>query len=195
MIEHTSTLERDFPMKLVSLSRRLPAAVAVLLLSVGTALAAAPISHPANPASRPDAAETQEPTDSPETETPEPTDSPETEAPETESTNTNAPDNTTAAAGTGVSTQNLDRIVKLLGDAGITTTSADLKALADQVGVGGAVRVLEFANESGKAPADIVAMFKAGEGWGRIRKDLTLTGSSGIGRIMGGHGKDHTKHH
>jgi len=168
-------------MKLVSLSRRLPAAVAVLLLSVGTALAAAPISHPANPASRPDAAETQEPTDSPETETPEPTDSPETEAPE--------------AAGTGVSTQNLDRIVKLLGDAGITTTSADLKALADQVGVGGAVRVLEFANESGKAPADIVAMFKAGEGWGRIRKDLTLTGSSGIGRIMGGHGKGHTKHH
>jgi len=177
-------------MKLVSLSRRLPAAVAVLLLSVGTALAAAPVSHPSHPASPPDAAETQEPTDSPETETPEPTDSPETE-----STNTNTLGTTTADAGTGVSTQNLDRIVKLLGDAGITTTSADLKALADQVGVGGAVRVLEFAKDSAKTPADIVAMFKAGEGWGQIRKDLTLTGSSGIGRIMGGHGKGHTKHH
>jgi cytoskeletal protein RodZ len=184
-------------MKLVSLSRRLPAAVAVLLLSVGTALAAAPLSHPSHPTSRPDSAETQEPTDSPETETPEPTDSPETESPETESPNTTSPGtNTTADAGTGVSTSNLDRIVGLLlTNGGITTTSAELKLLADQVGVGGAVRVLEFAKDSGKTTAEIVAMFKAGEGWGKIRKDLTLTGSSGIGRIMGGHGKGHTKHH
>ena len=38
-------------------------------------------------------------------------------------------------------------------------------------------------------------MRQAGDGWGKIRKSLGLTGSSGIGKIMGGHGKGHSKNH
>lgn len=86
------------------------------------------------------------------------------------------------------SAQDVDRIVGLLKDHGITTSSSDFKALADQVGVGGAVRVLAFAKASGKTPAEIIAMFKAGEGWGKIAHDLKISSGPGIGWIMG-HGK------
>ena|SRR5438876_5693771 len=185
-------------MKLASMSARVPAAIAVLLITVGTVFAAAPSGHPSHPPKGTDAAQTESAdSDAPETEAPE-TETPETEAPETEAPETEAPDTQAPASPDtgGVAAANLDRIVALLADAGITTTADELKALADQVGVGGAVRVLEFAkdNTGGKTSADILAMFQAGEGWGRIRKDLGLTGSSGIGRIMGGHGKGHSKH-
>jgi hypothetical protein len=75
--------------------------------------------------------------------------------------------------------------------AGITTTAAVFKALAAKVGVGGAVRTLAFAQASGKTPAQILAMFDGGMGWGRIGHELGLKIGPGIGWIMrGGHG-DH----
>ena len=73
--------------------------------------------------------------------------------------------------------------------AGIPTTAAAFAKVADQAGVGGAVRVFAFAQASGKTPDEIVAMFKGGLGWGRIAKMLDLSIGPGIGRIMGhGHG-------
>jgi hypothetical protein len=75
--------------------------------------------------------------------------------------------------------------------AGITTTAAVFKSLAAKVGVGGAVRTLAFAQASGKTPAQILAMFDGGMGWGRIGHELGLKIGPGIGWIMrGGHG-DH----
>src|SRR5437870_5661777 len=127
-------------MKLASMSARVPAAIAVLLITVGTVFAAAPSGHPSHPPKGTDAAQTESAdSDAPETEAPE-TEAPETEAPETEAPDTQAPKSPDTG---GVSAANLDRIVALLADAGITTTADELKALADQVGVGGAVRVLE----------------------------------------------------
>jgi hypothetical protein len=72
--------------------------------------------------------------------------------------------------------------------AGITTTAATFKTLAAKVGVGGAVRTLAFAHASGKTPAQILAMFEGGMGWGKIDHQLGLTIGPGIGWIMsGGH--------
>jgi hypothetical protein len=86
---------------------------------------------------------------------------------------------------------NLDRIVAALAAAGITTTAEELAALAGGVGVGGAVRVLRFAEASGKTPAEIVALFDSGKGWGVIARELALDVNSGIGSVMGqGAGQD-----
>ena len=80
-------------------------------------------------------------------------------------------------------------IVARLKAAGITTTDAAFLALAAQVGTGGAVRTLAFAQASGKTPAQIVAMFEDGMGWGQIDHQLGLSIGPGIGWIMGhGHG-------
>jgi len=108
-----------------------------------------------------------------------------TEAPETESEG--AP-----------SADELARIVDKLKAAGITATASDVSDLAAEVGVGGAVRVLAFANASGKTPAEILAMFQGGKGWGEIAHELNLSIGPGIGWIMGnggsgGHGNGHDK--
>jgi hypothetical protein len=72
--------------------------------------------------------------------------------------------------------------------AGITATAAAFKAMAAKVGVGGAVRTMAFAQASGKTPAQIVAMFEGGKGWGEIDHELGLSIGPGIGWIMsGGH--------
>ena len=87
-------------------------------------------------------------------------------------------------------------IVARLQAAGITTTSAELEALAAKVGTGGAVRTLAFANASGKTPAQILALFEGGMGWGQIKHELGLSIGPGIGWIMGhGHGHDKDKTH
>jgi hypothetical protein len=87
------------------------------------------------------------------------------------------------------------RIVGKLQDAGIPATAAQVGDLAGKVGVGGAVRVLAFAQASGKTPAQILALFEAGKGWGQIDHELNLSIGPGIGWIMGnGHGKGHDKH-
>ncbi len=86
---------------------------------------------------------------------------------------------------------NLARIVERLKVAGITTTADELAALAAKVGVGGAVRVLRFAKASGKTPAQILALFESGKGWGVIARDLKLDIGPGNGSVMGqGHGHD-----
>jgi hypothetical protein len=84
------------------------------------------------------------------------------------------------------------QIAAVLADlqaAGIPATADQIRALAAKVGLGGAVRVLSFANASGKTPDEILAMFESGQGWGQIAAELDLTIGPGIGGIMsGGHG-------
>jgi hypothetical protein len=93
------------------------------------------------------------------------------------------------------SADEIARIVGRLPDAGIPATAAQVGDLAGKVGVGGAVRVLAFAQASGKTPAQILALFEAGKGWGQIDHELNLSIGPGIGWIMGnGHGKGHEKH-
>ena len=184
-------------MTLKALGKRAAPVIVIFLMAVGTTFAAGPSAHPSHPPKGPDVTESEAPeTEAPETEAPG-TDAPETEAPESGAPESEAPESVSPEANTAsdVSAANLDRIVGLLADAGITTTADELKTLADQFGVGGAVRILEFAHDSGKTSAEVVAMRQAGDGWGKIRKSLGLTGSSGIGKIMGGHGKGHSKNH
>ena len=78
-----------------------------------------------------------------------------------------------------------EHAVSRLVAAGIPTTLAAFTEIADQVGVGGAVRAFAFAKESGKTPTEIVAMFSGGMGWGQIAKTLDLSVGPGIGWIMG----------
>ncbi len=84
----------------------------------------------------------------------------------------------------------LARIVERLKAAGITTTAADLAALAAKVGVGGAIRVLRFV-AAGATSVDILAKRDAGMGCGVIARELNLTVGPGNGSVMGqGHGRD-----
>lgn len=90
----------------------------------------------------------------------------------------------------GPSAEKVAKVVERLGAAGIKTTSEEFTTLAAKYGVGGAVRILAFADAAGKSTADITAMFDAGKGWGEIRRELGLSIGPGIGWIMGqGHGK------
>ena len=80
---------------------------------------------------------------------------------------------------------------------GVTVDEAQLADLAGRYGLGGAVRVVAWAEESGTSAADITAM-RDGDGtpesvigWGQIAKELGV--HPGIGSIMGnggGHGRD-----
>lgn len=168
---------------------RLLAVVAVLALAAGTALASSPSPSPAQSASTspsgalatgpasaashsPEASEVPEASDAPEA-------SDQPDAPEA----AGAPDSAPSAA-------DIADIVGKLKAAGISTTASAFGSLAAQVGVGGAVRTLAFAHASGKTPAQIVAMFLGGKGWGQIDHELGLSIGPGIGWIMGGgHGQ------
>jgi len=96
----------------------------------------------------------------------------------------------------GVSAENVDRIVGLLADAGIETDADAFTALATDLGVGGAVRALAWADATadaadGATTADEIATMRAdGMGWGVIRKELDPDGElglhPGIGWIMRG---------
>lgn len=177
---------------LARLPARLLAAVAVLLLAAGTAFAMSPnlaanqaalsnvgASENAQASKGPDASDAPEASESPDA----------SEAPDSQGPDGSSAPGACPAAG------KLDRIVTKLAAAGITTTTADFCTLAAQVGVGGAVRVLSFAHASGKTPAQILAMFKAGQGWGQIAASLKLSVGPGIGWIMGnGHGHGHDAH-
>ncbi len=163
-------------------------ALAVLALAAGTALATSPSPSPGQSASASPsaaapttqastAASPAEASDPPEaSEAPEASDEPEA---------AEAPDSAPSAA-------DVTDIVGKLKAAGITTTAAAFQSLAAKVGVGGAVRTLAFAQASGKTPAQILAMFQGGKGWGQIDHELGLSIGPGIGWIMGGghgHGK------
>jgi hypothetical protein len=91
--------------------------------------------------------------------------------------------------------ENADRVVELLDDQGITTDTAELDALADTYGLGGAVRVLAFADAAGVDPSEIAAMRDDGMGWGQIARALAEAHEGfdlkpGIGWIMSGKGHD-----
>lgn len=174
-------------------------ALVVLLLVAGTALAVDPSGSPsaspessanasasaaastpqsASPKAAATAAATSEAPES--SEAPEASDAPEA----AESDSSDGPPSADEVA----------RIVGLLKGAGITATAAQLTDLAGKVGTGGAVRVLAFAHASGKTPAQILAMFQGGKGWGQIDHELGLSIGPGIGWIMGhGHGQGHGK--
>ena len=80
-------------------------------------------------------------------------------------------------------------LVERLSAAGLETDAATLTALAADHGVGGAVRLLGWAQETGRSVDDIAAMRADGMGWGTIAKDLGV--HPGIGRWMrGDHGGD-----
>jgi hypothetical protein len=75
---------------------------------------------------------------------------------------------------------------------GVTVDADELADLAGRYGLGGAVRVVAWARESGTSAADITAM-RDGDGtpesvmgWGQIAKELGV--HPGIGSIMGNGG-------
>ena len=92
----------------------------------------------------------------------------------------------------------LDSIVQRLTDAGIETDADTVGALAAEYGVGGAVRLLMWADASGQSAADLGALFDSGMGWGTIAAQLNdddpegdLELHPGIGQVMsGGHGPE-----
>lgn len=89
---------------------------------------------------------------------------------------------------------NAERVVELLDDAGVTTDTAELDEFADEFGLGGAVRILWWAEAAGVDPSEIAAMRDEGMGWGQIRKALAEEHEDfdlgpGIGPVMGGHGQ------
>lgn len=87
----------------------------------------------------------------------------------------------------------LARLVDRLADAGIATDADTIAALAADYGVGGAIRLLAWADASELSTGDLAARFDGGQGWGEIARELDL--HPGIGSIMGkgggqGHGRD-----
>ena len=97
--------------------------------------------------------------------------------------------------------EELDRIVDRLADAGVDTDATTVDELAAEHGIGGAVRLLAWADESGLSVEEIAAMRAGTEdsapmGWGRLARELNAANPEldlhpGIGRIMGnGHGRD-----
>lgn len=87
------------------------------------------------------------------------------------------------------SAQQLDRLVDRLERAGIDTSAEELAGLANSYGVGGAVRVVIWADAAGASVDEVRAMRDAGAGWGQIAHDLGL--EPGLGWVMGGHSGDH----
>jgi hypothetical protein len=104
--------------------------------------------------------------------------------PESPGTQGDDPDELTDEDGDGPpSAELLARLVDRLAEAGITTDADTIGALAAEYGVGGAVRLLAWADASGLSTEDLAARFDGGEGWGQIARDLDL--HPGIGSIMG----------
>ena len=85
----------------------------------------------------------------------------------------------------------LGHAVDRLDASGITATAQQLRTLAADYGLGGAIRLLAWADASGKSLEELKAMRDAGTGWGQMAHELGL--NPGIGSIMGqggGHGPD-----
>jgi hypothetical protein len=96
---------------------------------------------------------------------------------------------------TGPSAKLLDRIVESFADAGVETDADTVAGLAADYGVGGAVRILAWADAAGVDPSEITGLRDGGMGWGQIAKQLnaaddSLDLSPGVGHVMSkGHGK------
>jgi hypothetical protein len=167
-------------------SGALPVALIATLLAVGTAFAAAPSFAPPGQPQRPGSSASARPSDEAEASA-----TAEESASAFASAKAEASESAEPSDTPGVSPSDRE-IAALLADlqaAGIPATADQIRALAARVGLGGAVRVLAFANASGLSPEDILAMFESGKGWGVIAKELDLTIGPGIGGIVSsGHG-------
>jgi hypothetical protein len=91
----------------------------------------------------------------------------------------------TEDADEGLPAEKLQDLADRLG-----STPEEIGALAETYGVGGAVRVLAWAQASGQDPSAITAMFDGGMGWGEIARQLNeenpeLDLHPGIGHVMG----------
>ena len=81
------------------------------------------------------------------------------------------------------SADELAHAVDRLDASGITATAQQLKDLAADYGLGGAIRLLAWADASGKSLDDLKAMRDDGKGWGQMAHELGL--NPGIGSVMG----------
>jgi hypothetical protein len=99
-----------------------------------------------------------------------------------------------AALAFNVEGPNAERVVELLDDQGITTDTGELDEFADVYGLGGAVRILAFADAAGVEPSVVAEMRADGMGWGEIARALAEDHEEfdlkpGIGWIMRGQGQ------
>jgi hypothetical protein len=81
------------------------------------------------------------------------------------------------------SAEDLAHATDRLEAAGITATSSQVKTLAADYGLGGAIRLLAWAEATGKSVDELRSMRDAGAGWGQLASELGV--SPGIGSIMG----------
>jgi hypothetical protein len=81
------------------------------------------------------------------------------------------------------SAEDLAHAVDRLDAAGIQATAGRLSDLAASYGLGGAVRLMAWADATGKSIDELRAMRDDGAGWGQMAGDLGV--SPGIGSIMG----------
>jgi hypothetical protein len=85
--------------------------------------------------------------------------------------------------------EDLAHAIDRLAASDIDVSSEELKALAADYGLGGAVRLLAWADQvSGTSLEELKAMRDAGAGWGQMAKDLGV--NPGIGSVMGNGGGD-----
>ena len=87
--------------------------------------------------------------------------------------------------------EDLAHAVDRLAAQGIDASAEQLSALAAEYGLGGAVRLLAWADATGMSVADLRAMRDGGAGWGKMAHELDV--HPGLGSIMGnggGHGRD-----
>jgi hypothetical protein len=95
--------------------------------------------------------------------------------------------------GSAASQDALSRLVDRLEAAGVDTSTEELSSLADDFGVGGAVRIVIWADATGQSVDRIRALREGGAGWGELGRTLGVR--PGLGWMMGGHrghqGRDH----
>ena len=160
--------------------RPIVAVLALLLLVVGTAFA---VRNPAGVEHRSPVAASHQPSSS--------------HAPDVDE---NEPENEPEDADNGApSGQLLAMLHERLTTAGLDTDDATLTALIEANGVGGAIRLLAWADATGTSVEDLQQMRDDGAGWGQIAQQLDSDGSlglsPGIGVIMsGGHGASADAH-
>jgi hypothetical protein len=114
----------------------------------------------------------------------------------------NEQDGQDAEGGAAPSDKLLDKLVTRLGEAGIETDADTIAGLAETYGVGGAVRILAWADATGKDATELQDLRDSGMGWGQIAHQLNdedpegdLQLRPGIGWIMSGHGQDKAHGH
>lgn len=165
--------------------RTFVAAITLLLLVAGVALAAPGTKGEENRS--PVAASHQ------------PSESPDAESPESQESDKVADDDELSTDAAGPSEDALQRIVDRLANREIDVDTATLGELAAKYGVGGAVRILAWADATGKDPSEIAALRDEGVGWGKLAQQLhdeddSWTLSPGNGWVMG-HGQGLDKDH